>query len=118
MGHKIYFTTFFCIDGRVRGWLGRPALKWFSLLSGLSPLSHLSVGKRLTLKKEVPFLRRNSRCWLKMLAGEMQPQNRMDARRPSKACMSLHSYDNCYSCVPHTLTLALVTTEEGQERQS
>ena len=54
-GIKFTLQLFFCIDGRVRGWLGRPALKWFSLLSGLSPLSHLSVGKRLTLKKKFPF---------------------------------------------------------------
>ena len=54
-GIKFTLQLFFCIDGRVRGWLGRPALKWFSLLSGLSSLSHLSVGKRLTLKKKFPF---------------------------------------------------------------
>ena len=89
----------------------------FAALRPLLPLSS-QCRKKADIEKEVPFLRRNSRCWLKMLASEMQPQNRMDARRPSKACMSLHSYDNCYSCDPHTLTLALVTTEEGQERQS
>ena len=118
MGHKIYFTTFFLhrwVGPRVVGQAGFEMV--FAALRPLLPLSS-QCRKKADIEKEVPFLRRNSRCWLKMLASEMQPQNRMDARRPSKACMSLHSYDNCYSCDPHTLTLALVTTEEGQERQS
>ena len=116
MGHKIYFTTFFLhrwAGPRVVGQAGFEMV--FATLRPL-PLSHLSVGKRLTLKKKFPFCDEIRAAGL-MLASEMQPQNRMDARRPSKACMSLHSYDNGYSCVPHTLTLALVTTEEGQERQ-
>ena len=70
MGHKIYFTTFFLhrwAGPRVVGQAG-----FEMVFAALRPLSQCR--EKADIEKEAPFLRRISRCWLKLLASEIKPQ--------------------------------------------